>query len=601
MWLDPEIAHLDKLRLSTSHDIVRRMRFGGIFYLLCGISIVQFSPDLHGQPSMIAFLVVFFMLALLRLMVFKQVGCSNWFDTHIEYFIFSIYVLTALGWSAFFISILTLINTMSDGVLIAIIVTIGFLAGGISATAPRMKLMTSFACLIYLPCLFSLAFSLPPDQSWTILFVGIAYFIYCIHNGKLQNQDYWVIRQQALLLEEQTRDLEQARSQAEQASKAKSVFLAAMSHEIRTPMNGVLGMAELMANTPLNSTQSQQLSVIRSSGRTLLRIIDDILDFAKIEAQKLAIVNRSFSPTDLVTEIDSLFHPKAKEMELDFIVNIEGELPALLTGDPDRIKQILFNLLGNAFKFTSKGSIQLSVNCIDHPDSSFVELQIIVADTGIGISPEDQKLLFQEFKQVGETTQHIRGTGLGLVISKNLLSLMNGKITLTSERGKGSQFKVCIPLKRLEKNLIESESQIIESKNQNQQLSIRNYLKVLLVEDNAVNQMISKAMLEHLNCAVTVACDGKAAITAYQQHRPDLILMDCNMPVMDGFEATRQIRRLEQQNQLPGIPIIAITAHVLDHIRQDCLDAGMNDHLSKPFDLNQLRALINRFCNDPAH
>ena len=293
-----------------------------------------------------------------------------------------------------------------------------------------------------------------------------------------------------------------------------------------------------------------------------------------------------------------MFTPRAKEKSLDFIIQTDCPLSRRLIGDPDRIKQILFNLLGNAFKFTQSGEIRLIVQCSPLAKQEGIILQLTVSDTGIGISPENQKLLFQEFIQVGESSQHIQGTGLGLVITRNLLALMGGKISITSQEGKGSQFTASIPL-RFDTDL-SNVTLIQQPETPTLQTSTTNHCRVLLVEDNEVNQIISKAILKQLGCEITLANDGQEAIEAFSSAPFDLILMDCNMPVMDGFEATQQIRNLEhQQNITTPIPIIALTAHAFDEIKQQCLDAGMNEYLSKPFDKHQLAKLINQLL--PEH
>ncbi len=385
----------------------------------------------------------------------------------------------------------------------------------------------------------------------------------------------------------QQEQLQEARDQSEAANRAKSRFLAAMSHEIRTPMNGVLGLTDLMLSSDLQDDQRQHLNMISSSGATLLRILDDILDFSKIEANMLNIQPAAFAPTMVVDEVAALFKGKIQESGLAYKQQVSNDIPKAVIGDSVRVKQILFNLLGNAIKFTPEGYVGLALNIEPAENTKIAKLRFTVLDSGIGISEADHAFIFEKFTQVEDVNAGITGTGLGLSISYNLASLMNGEITVESAEGKGSSFHLTIPFEIVPQE--ESEDLVATNNDRSTQ---KIPLRILMAEDNMVNQLVSQSILEQLGCNVILAVNGQEALDLYDPDSIDAILMDCNMPVMDGFEATRRIRHLEEDRGISRIPIIALTAHALDDIKARCEDAGMDFHLSKPFKAEALAELL---------
>ena len=387
-------------------------------------------------------------------------------------------------------------------------------------------------------------------------------------------------------------ELETARDEALAVSKAKSEFLARMSHEIRTPMNGVLGMIELLNNTPLADTQTRYAQTINDSADSLLEIINDVLDFSKIESGKMQLESVCFDLnsflSDLLTSLKGLAYQKGLTVEL-----ILPDGPGLAVyGDPFRLRQVITNLIGNAIKFTDEGGISVYVTAVD-VDATHKDIHFTVKDTGMGISTDKQKLIFDSFAQEdGSTTRRFGGTGLGLAISKQLVDMMNGKLQVESKPGAGSSFSFHLRMRA------SNESVFSESARSLQQEMFKAKVKpteigllsgrVLLAEDNAVNQEVALGMMDGMGAEVVVAKNGDEALTQFKSQEFDVVLMDCQMPVIDGFEATRVIREFEAETGQAPIWIIAVTAGALEGDRQKCLSVGMNDYLSKPFTGKQL-------------
>jgi signal transduction histidine kinase/ActR/RegA family two-component response regulator len=398
----------------------------------------------------------------------------------------------------------------------------------------------------------------------------------------------FAIHKQLSRLRTLNKELQKAKDSADIAAKAKAEFLANMSHEIRTPMNGVLGMTQLALELSPTPQIKECLDTINSCGQGLLGIINDILDLSKIEAGKFSIVPELFNPRSLFELRLKPLELAAQEKHILFVIDVSAQVPQCLVGDSLRIVQILNNLLSNAIKFTPEnGNISISVNW-EEPSPGRAWLNFKIQDSGIGISPGHLKLIFTPFSQAdASTAKRYGGTGLGLSITHRLVQLMGGTITVESQPGRGSTFRVKLPAAG--GNL---DTAIAQESNGSSSPSPQR-LEILVVEDNIVNQKLAQRMLQTRGHTVTVAADGEQAIHAFSQKQFDLILMDCQMPGMDGFQTTRAIRKLEVTASRT-IPIIALTASVLDEDRRRCEEAGMDGHLAKPIDFGQLEQLLSR-------
>jgi signal transduction histidine kinase/ActR/RegA family two-component response regulator len=402
--------------------------------------------------------------------------------------------------------------------------------------------------------------------------------------------------QMIFAVEKNMKELLQAQKAAEAASLAKSEFLANMSHEIRTPMNGVLGMLTLLEGTELKDKQYEFIDICKSSAEALLVVINDILDFSKIESGKLDLDTARFSLKSTIEQLLPPLQLRTEEKGINLVANIDSALPKTLIGDSVRIRQIMVNLIGNAIKFTETGSITLDVNVQTQTENE-VSLYISVTDTGIGIPKDKQSILFEAFTQADTSvTRKYGGTGLGLSISEKLVTMMGGRIGLNSKVNEGSTFWFTLTLKKVAQELITDYS---KTNSPRKIPSTFHFDKpFLLVEDNLVNQKVAEIFFKRLNCKCHIVQNGQEALDILSANDYSLVFMDVQMPVMDGVVATKNIRNPKSTVRDHDIPIIAMTANAMDGDRKKYLDAGMDDYLTKPLDIDELKKILVKYSHE---
>lgn len=433
--------------------------------------------------------------------------------------------------------------------------------------------------------------------AWVLFALGNAYLIIVLTGTNLFNFSPLLASKAAAFAEamllsfalaQRIRRLRDDREKQRLKAEAQSYFLAQVSHEIRTPLNGVLGTVELLDQTELNREQKDFIDIIKGSGQSLLTLVGDVLDYSKIEAGKMDMQEEQVAIHKLVQQQVELFRPNAAQKELELTLHIAKNVPKWIITDAHRLRQIWSNLLSNAIKFTDNGYVRVILAVTDINGAK--QLSFSVSDSGVGIPMVEQSILFNAYQQVEISKRRVYGgTGLGLAISKELIELLGGSITLESGLEKGSTFTTLLPLKAIEMD----EPYIVEEAHP----ETGRVMKILVAEDNLVNQKVVRGLLSKLGHEVVIVQHGKESVALRMKSTFDfdLILMDCEMPVMDGYEATERIRAYEKVQKLPEVPIIALTAHALEEIRNRCIDCGMTDFLTKPINTNRLVRTLNKY------
>ena len=488
--------------------------------------------------------------------------------------------------------------------LFTALVTAGMVAGAVPILSSVPAAFRAYAAPVMLAIIVTALADSHGPRDWMLALVATLYLLALLRSARYFHDALDRSIRLALHMRNMAEQLDKARQGAEAASAAKSQFLATMSHEIRTPLNGVLGMAQVLLMPGLSEAERLEYArTILNSGQTLLTLLNDILDLSKVEAGKFELKPSTFKPEQLIAETAALFADLAHEKGLAIATAWQGPASPRYHSDPNRLRQMLSNFTNNAIKFTAQGAIRIEAAEVER-DGAEAILEFSVTDTGIGIPADKRQLLFQPFSQVdGSNTRQFGGTGLGLSIVRSLAQLMGGDVGVESEPGRGSRFSF-----RIRAGLVATEEESREAAwNGDQAVHIASRdaalpaRRILVVEDNAVNRSVVKTLLVKMGQNVECVENGEEAVSAISAGlAPDLVLMDCQMPVMDGFEATGRIRAWERAAGKSRLPVVALTASVFEEDRNRCLNAGMDDFLAKPVSLNDLHAVLAKWADRSA-
>ena len=585
----PQSLHIPQLDRLANAELARRsLRVTWVYFFQA--LIVAYVTDLYRLAPLgtAIFVGATFLVGWLRMRVarhFERIHGTRpgrWLTTFSALALTQALILGAVLPAIFF-------NQGANWAFIICLLSIaGISAGAAASLSPRLKLYQAFQTVLLGPtALALLLFGEGKIQALSLLVILWAGQVIVL--GRFFHREFWSGLRAHHQLRLRADALEKAKREVENAMRIKGDFLANTSHEIRTPLNGIIGMTDLVLESELTDEQRDNLSDVKISGQTLLKIINEILDFSKLEAGQSGLEAEPFNLAEVIDNVVRPLRYHARSRGNELVVDLDASLPAWVVGDSHRLWQILTNLAGNAVKFTEEGQVKISARSLGREiDPCPVEL--VVSDTGIGIPPAAQSTIFEAFSQAdGSTTRRYGGTGLGLAITRKLVDLMGGEIQLESVEGQGSTFTIRlnypvaaagVPTERPEPN-------------GQPQVSLAG-LRVLLAEDNIVNAKLATRVLDKIDVKVDWAEDGQQALDAWQKGGHDLILMDVQMPVMDGFQATAAIRA--QEDGRSRIPILALTAHAFAGYQQLCLGHGMDDYLTKPLNPRLLREALQKWA-----